>query len=243
MTHLRLSAAALLVAGAAAAPLAAQSARPQSTPAPARAAARTTTAVDSVIGRAARAYRNVKSTRAAFEQTLTNPLTGSTTVQTGELFQQSKRWSARFSNPAGDRYVLNDRTLWVYTPSSAPRQALRLTLDADAVANFDIVQQFAGQPRERFTITDAGASTVTGRATHALQLVPKAPGRLTKAVVWVDDRDGVLRQFELTENTGLVRRVRFTSVRFNTPIPAAEFAFTPPAGVRVIDQSSLNGTR
>jgi outer membrane lipoprotein carrier protein len=208
-----------------------------------RAGAARRSSIDSVIDRAGRAYRNVKSTRATFEQSLTNPLTGSTTVQTGELFQQGKRWSARFSKPQGDRYVLNGRTLWIYTPSSAPRQAIRLTLDPDAVANFDIVQQFAGEPREQFTITDAGAATVSGRATRALQLIPKTPGRLTKVLVWVDDRDGTVRQFELTENTGLVRRVRFVDVRFNAPVAASEFAFTPPAGVKVIDQASLSGTR
>jgi outer membrane lipoprotein-sorting protein len=61
--------------------------------------------------------------------------------------------------------------------------------------------------------------------------------------VWIDDRDGTVRQFELTESTGLVRRVRLSDVRFNAAIPAAEFAFTPPAGVRVIDQASLSGGR
>lgn len=240
MKLIRLTTTALFVAASAALPAGAQTTRPGA----ARAETSRATTVDAILDRAGRAYRNVKSARAMFEQTLTNPLTGSTTVQTGELFQQGKRWSARFANPAGDRYVLSGRTLWIYTPSSAPRQAIRLTLDPDAVASFDIAQQFAGEePRERFTITAAGAATVGGRATHALQLVPKTPGRLTKAVVWVDDRDGVMRQFEITENTGLVRRVRFTTVRFNVPVPSAEFAFTPPAGVRVVDQASLTGTR
>lgn len=236
MTLLRLSAA-LLAAGIAI-PAHAQTTRPQT----AAAAARPTN-VDAVLDRAARAYRGVKSIRAEFEQTLTNPLTGSTTVQTGELFQQGKRWSARFTNPRGDRYVLNGRTFWIYTPSSAPKQAIRLTLDPEAVANFDIVQQLAGEPRRQFTVTAAGAATVGGRSTRAIQLVPKAAGRLTKAVVWVDDRDGKVRQFELTENTGLVRRVRLTDARFNVPVPSAEFAFTPPAGVRVIDQSAIASGR
>ncbi len=198
-----------------------------------------TSGIDSVINRGARAYRNVTSTRAAFEQTLVNPLTGTSTVQSGELFQQGQRWSARFSKPRGDRYVLNGRTLWIYTPSSAPKQAIRLTLDADAVASFDVVQQLASRPRERFAITSAGTANVSGRATHALQLVPKAAGRLTKAIVWVDDRDGTVRQFELTETTGLVRRVKFDDVRFNVRVPTSEFAFTPPAGVRVIDDAAF----
>jgi outer membrane lipoprotein-sorting protein len=220
--------------GAPAALVAQTTARPVP-PAPAARAS----GVDAVLDRAARAYRGVKSLRASFEQTLVNPLTGSSSVQTGELFQQGTQWSARFSKPQGDRYVLAGRTLWVYTPSSAPKQALRLTLDPDAVASFDVVEQLARRPRERFTITAGGAATVAGRATQTLNLVPRAAGRLTKAAVWVDDRDGTVRQLELTENTGLVRRVRFENLRFNARVPASEFAFTPPAGVRVIDDAAL----
>lgn len=211
-------------------------------PAPPRPAARAVSA-DALIDRAARAYRGVKTIRATFEQTLTNPLTGGTTVQAGALYQQGKRWSARFTNPRDDRYVLTGNALWVYTPSSAPRQALRLTLDPNAVASFDIVRLFAAEPRRQFTITTAGAATVGGRPTSALRLVPKSAGRLAQAMVWIDDRDGTVRQFELTESTGLIRRVRLADVRFNVAIPAAEFAFSPPAGVRVIDQAAVEGAR
>ena len=239
MTSLRLSAAALLLTVSAPAAMLAQTSRPQ---APARAAA-SGTDVDAALARAARAYRGVRSVRASFDQTLTNPLTGGTTVQRGTLYQQGKRWSARFTAPRDDRYVLTGRTLWVYTPSSAPRQALRLTLDPDAVASFDIVQQLAAEPRRRFNIAPAGSALVDGRAATALQLTPKTAGRLTKAAVWIDDRDGTVRQFELTESTGLVRRVQLRDQRFNVAIPAAEFSFTPPAGVRVVDQEAIAGGR
>ena len=198
--------------------------------------------VDATIDRAVAAYAKMKTARATFEQTLTNPLTGSNTVQAGELFQQGKRWSARFTNPRGDRYVLNGRTFWIYTPSSAPRQAIRLNLDEDGVAGFDVVQQLVNRPRDRFTIASAGSAAIGGRSARAIQLVPKEPGRLTKAVVWVDDRDGTVRQFELTESTGLVRRVRLSNIRLNATVQASEFAFTPPAGVRVVDQSAFTGT-
>lgn len=236
--RLLLVTAALATAAATALPAAAQT--PRATPS---AAGPRDGAVDATLDRAARAYKGAKSIRASFEQTLTNPLTGSNTVQTGELFQQGKRWSARFTNPRGDRYVLDGRTFWIYTPSSAPRQALRLALDPDAVANFDLVQQLATKPKQQFVITAAGAATVNGRAARALQLVPRKESRLAKALVWVDDRDGMVRQFELTETTGLVRRVRLADVRLNAAIPAAEFAFTPPAGVRVIEQPGGAGAR
>ena len=84
---------------------------------------------------------------------------------------------------------------------------------------------------------------MAGRRAHAIQRVAKERGRLTKALVWVDDQDGSVRQFELTEATGLVRRVRLSNLRFNVPVPASEFAFTPPPGVRVIDQESFAGLR
>jgi len=45
----------------------------------------------------------------------------------------------------------------------------------------------------------------------------------------------------LREPSGLVRTLTFTNVRLGTRLPADAFVFTPPAGVRVIDQAALLG--
>jgi outer membrane lipoprotein-sorting protein len=45
-----------------------------------------------------------------------------------------------------------------------------------------------------------------------------------------------VRQFEVTESSGVERTVTLTSLRLNVPVDAAAFSFTPPAGTRVVDR-------
>src|ERR687884_452344 len=102
-----LGALALLVASAAA-PLAAQdAARPSGAQDPSGAAG-------AAIDRAAAAYAKVRTARATFEQTLTNPLTGSVLVSRGEFQQQRpNRLAVRFTDPAGDRIVADGKYVWL----------------------------------------------------------------------------------------------------------------------------------
>jgi outer membrane lipoprotein-sorting protein len=79
---------------------------------------------------------------------------------------------------------------------------------------------------------------VNGRNARVLSLVPKSGTEVafTKAVVWVDSADALIRQFELTEPSEVVRRVTITKLTLNPSIPASAFRFTPPSGTTVIDQ-------
>ena len=83
---------------------------------------------EATIDRAVKAYSKVKTARASFEQTLTNPLTGNTQVARGELQQRTPgRLAITFTDPKGDRIVNDGRAVWVYTPSSAPGQVIKLS--------------------------------------------------------------------------------------------------------------------
>jgi outer membrane lipoprotein-sorting protein len=95
-------------------------------------------------------------------------------------------------------------------------------------------------PRARFTVSDGGKSTIDKRTVHQLTLVPKAdaqfPAEFTKAVVWVDSADGLIRQFEITDPSGVVRNVKLTALQLNPTIPNSAFVFTAPKGVHVFEQ-------
>ena len=55
---------------------------------------------EATIDRAVKAYSKVKTARASFEQTLTNPLTGNTQVARGELQQRRPgRRAITFTDP------------------------------------------------------------------------------------------------------------------------------------------------
>jgi outer membrane lipoprotein carrier protein len=194
--------------------------------------------VDQTIDRAVAAWQAAKTVRASFEQTLTNPLTGSEVTARGEFQQQGgNRIGIRFTDPAGDRIVADGRALWIYIPSTTPGQVIRSSL-ARGANSVDLTGQFLTAPRSRYNISAAGTTNVGGRPAHGLLLVPKREGNqpFTRAIVWVDDRDGLVRQFEVTDQNGVTRRVRLTSIKVNVPVDAAAFRFSPPTGVRVVEQ-------
>ena len=197
------------------------------------------------LDRAAKAFKQARSVRATFEQTLKNPLTGTEVKATGEmLLDQPNRLAVTFSKPAGDRVVSDGRWLWVYLPSSAPNQVIKLPAKDRGIGGVDLVGELLTAPTSRYTVADGGTATVSGRATHAVVLTPKGDGNpIEKATIWVDDADASLRQFEVTDGNGLVRTVRMTSWTANANVPATAFRFTVPNGVRVIDQSAFGGQR
>lgn len=197
------------------------------------------------IDRASRAFSRARTVRATFEQTLANPVTGSSSRATGELvLQQPNRMSVRFTQPAGDRIVSDGQWLWVYLPSAAPGQVIKLPAKNTGVTGADAVGDLLNSPRARYTVAGAGAATVGGRATRVVTLTPKAENHpLERAKVWVDDADGAVRQVELTDVNGLVRTLRMTAWTLNAAVPASTFRFDVPAGARVVDRAALTGSR
>jgi outer membrane lipoprotein carrier protein len=200
---------------------------------------------NATLNRAVDVYSRVSTARGSFEQSLTNPLTGTTVTARGEFVQQRPSHLAiRFTDPDGDRIVADGKWVWVYVPSATPGQVMRMPVTDESSGNgpvgVDFIAQFLTKPMlDRYTVTDAGADTVAGARTHAIVLVPRGTAQFSKAELWVDDADGVVRQFEVTDQSGTVRRVRLIKVAFNVPVDHAAFTFTPPAGVKVVDQSSM----
>jgi outer membrane lipoprotein carrier protein len=199
----------------------------------------------SVIDRASRAFTKARTVRAGFEQTLNNPATGSESKATGELvLAQPNRVSVRFTQPSGDRVIGDGTWLWVYLPSAAPNQVIKLPAKGKGVTGVDALGDLLTAPRSRYTVTGGTSATVGGRATRVVTMVPKADGQpIDRAKVWVDDADASVRQVEITDANGLVRTLRMTSWTINATVPASTFRFEVPKGVRVIDRAALVGSR
>src|SRR6478672_11407621 len=194
---------------------------------------------DQTLDRAVAAWGKVKTTRATFEQTVTNSLTGSSATAHGEYQQQRpNRVAIRFTDPSGDRIVSDGASVWVYLPSSAPGQVVKRSASDATALPLDITGEFLTDPRGRYDITSAGVGTVAGHPAKALLLSPKAQTQapFTKATIWVDDDDALIRQFEVVEPSGVTRRIRITSLDLNVPVDKRTFSFTPPAGVRVVER-------
>jgi outer membrane lipoprotein carrier protein len=190
-----------------------------------------------LLDRAVAVWAKVKTARATFVQTINNPLTGRALTANGEYQQERPgKLAVLFADPANDRIVADGQYVWLYLPSSAPDQVIKTTQSAAGTGTVDLTAQFLTAPRSKFNIEAIGTQTVSGRATHGFNLVPKNTkgAAFHAASVWIDDEDATIRQFEVTDAQGVQRKVRLTSFKTNVPVDARAFVFTPPAGVRVV---------
>ena len=147
--------------------------------------------------------------------------------------------SIRFTQPASDAIVSDGKAVWVYLPSTAPGQVIKRSATDRSETPIDLTGAFLDSPRTKYDISAAPAKTVDGHAAHGLLLVPKAgvSAPFTKATVWVDDDDALIREFDLTEVSGISRHVHLTTVEPNAQVSKSLFAFSMPAGAKIVDQT------
>lgn len=195
------------------------------------------------MDRAASTYAGMKTVRAEFRQTITNPLTGTSSVSRGELLRRKPNLLAiNFTDPKGDRVVADGKAVWVYLPSSAPGQVLRLSARNKSAGAIDPGALFLTSPRTRYSMKSGGTATVAGAKTDVVILTPKTSNApFTSAKVWVDSRSGIVKQFEVTDGNGLTRFVVITRLTPNAPIDRSAFSFTPPRNARIVDSASFGG--
>jgi outer membrane lipoprotein carrier protein len=194
--------------------------------------------VDRVIDRAVAEWSKVHTLRATFEQTIVNPITGSSMPSKG-AYQQRRpdKLAVNFTEPKGDRIIADGKFVWVYLQSATPGQVMKLTYEDAGAQNTDLIGQFLDTPRSKYDIVDNGHEAVGGRTTRVLTLTAKAGQALPfiRSKVWVDTTDSMIRQFESTEATGLTRKVRLLTLSPNAAVDSSAFVFKTPAGVRVVE--------
>ena len=197
---------------------------------------------EAIMDRAASKYASMKTVRAEFRQTITNPLTGTSSVSRGELLRRDPNLLAiNFTDPKGDRVVADGKAVWVYLPSSAPGQVIRLSAKNKSAGSIDPGALFLTSPRSRYSMKSGGAATVGGTTTNVVLLTPKtANAPFTRAKVWVD-ASGNVKQFEVTDANGLTRFVVITKLTPNVTIDRSAFSFTPPRNARIVDSASFGG--
>jgi outer membrane lipoprotein carrier protein len=196
---------------------------------------------EAIMERAVNAYAKLNSVRAEFRQAITNPLTGTNMVSRGVMLRKDPGMlSINFRDPSGDRIVSDGQSLWIYLPSSAPGQVIKTSAKANpALAMVDPGGAFLSSPASRYTMSGGGTATVAGRKMNVVNLVPKkSNGIFSQAKLWIDSETSFIRQFEVVDANGLKRVVTITSIQPNASVSSAEFRFTPPKNVRVLDSAA-----
>jgi outer membrane lipoprotein carrier protein len=192
------------------------------------------------IDRAVAAWAKVKTVKGTFEQSVSNSLTGTSATSRGEYAQERpNRLAIRFSAPESGAIVSDGKVLWVYLPSSTPGQVVKRPAADHSAVPIDFTGQFLDAPHAKYDIVPLGAQTMQGHAAHGFKVTPKAgtSSPFTVATVWVDDDDALIREFEGSETSGVTRHIRITSLETNVPVERSSFTFTPPNGVKIVDQT------
>ena len=195
-----------------------------------------------ILDRASQTYQTVTSLSADFVQIITNPMIGTPDTTRGRLYQmRPSRFSMRFTAPKGDRIVADGRFLWLYTPSTTPGQVIRSRIPEYGTTGPNLIGQFVEQPRERYTAhhvrADSLPDRVGGRPVDVIRLVPKGRDEpYSEATIWVGREDALVYRVDIVESSGQERTVILRNIRVNRGVPGRELTFSPPAGVRVVDQ-------
>jgi outer membrane lipoprotein carrier protein len=192
-----------------------------------------------VLDRASATYQTITSLSADFVQIITNPMIGTPDTTRGRLYQmRPSRFAMRFTAPKGDRIVADGRFLWLYTPSTTPGQVIRSRIPEYGTTGPNLIGQFVEQPRERYTAQYVRADSLPDAGPlDVISLVPKGHEQLySEAKIWVGREDGLVHRVDIVEGPGQERTVILRNIRVNAGVPGRELTFSPPAGVRVVDQ-------
>ena len=190
------------------------------------------------LDHASAVYQTITSLSADFTQVVTNPMLGAPDTTRGRLYQmRPSRFAMRFTDPKGDRIVADGRFLWLYTPSTTPGQVLRSRIPEYGSTGPNLIGQFVEHPRDRYTARYVRADSLADGAADVVALVPKAGDQpYSEATIWVGRDDGLVRRLDIVEASGQRRTVLLRDIRVNGGVPGRELTFSPPAGVRVVDQ-------
>jgi outer membrane lipoprotein carrier protein len=142
------------------------------------------------------------------------------------------RWA--YDTPAGKLFLLDGRSAISYTPGDA--QATRIPEkqldDLRSPLRFLLGHTELAKELDNLTLTilDSSSYTLSGTP-HGLQQ------RIHLLALTVDPT-GAIHAMRIEDADGATTTFTFTALRENIPTTAADFTFTPPAGVTLIDGSA-----
>lgn len=203
---------------------------------PQRAAAQSAASAEAAYDRVAKSWSALRTLEARFDQRIMNPLLGRTATSRGVFLQERPgKVSITFTDPAGDRIVGDGTSLWVYLPSSAPGQVLKLPASADGAIVADLLGMLLDTPRRAFVISGGEAEAVDGRPTRRVQLTPKLDAAVpfVRATLWLDEQGARPSRVQVIDVQGVDRTITLTTWVPNATLPRDAFRFSPPRGVRV----------
>jgi outer membrane lipoprotein carrier protein len=191
-----------------------------------------------IVRRAGAAYRNLTSLQADFVQVIQDPSLGDTLTTRGRLYQAGPNaFAMRFEDPPDEAIVIDGKFVWLYLPSTAPGQVIRMRMETDPVYGANLLAKILDRPAERYRSAWIRSDTLGGRRVEVVSIIPRADNRnFSKAILWLDAEEALPRRIELDEAGGARRILTLSHLRPNAAVDKTIFEFRVPKGVRVVDQ-------
>jgi outer membrane lipoprotein carrier protein len=137
------------------------------------------------------------------------------------------RWN--YAEPVGKVFVLDGKFGWFYTPGDAQAQRIpaKQLDDLRSPLRFLLGHTQLQKELDGLTVTPAGSGfAITG--------VPKGMAERLKLLTLVVSPAGAIDRMRLEEGDGAVTEFTFSQMQEDVPVSDADFKFTPPAGVTVV---------
>jgi outer membrane lipoprotein carrier protein len=138
------------------------------------------------------------------------------------------RWS--YDTPVGKVFVLDGRFAWFYTPGDA--QATRVPAkqldDLRSPLRFLLGHTQLKKELDNLTVEAGGMG-------FRIAGVPKGMEQRVKLLTLQVTATGAIQSMRLEELDGVVTEFSFSEMQENLPVKDADFVFTPPAGVTVVN--------
>ncbi|HVC47147.1 MAG TPA: outer membrane lipoprotein carrier protein LolA [Terracidiphilus sp.] len=178
-------------------------------------------------------YNHLHSLRAGFTQSYQG--LGMSRTESGTLLLRKPgrmRWD--YTSPAGKIFLLDGKYAWSYTPGDP--QVTRIP-----VGNLDDLRTplrfLLGHTQiEREIQHLRSAPAPSGEYTLSGQ--PKGQQRSIRLLALTVTAQGVITGIQIDQTDGSVTRFTFTGELPDAPAPPADFRFTPPPGIPVVNQQS-----
>jgi outer membrane lipoprotein carrier protein len=174
-------------------------------------------------------YNHLSSLRAHYTERYAGM--GMDRTETGTLVLKKPgrmRWS--YAEPVGKVFVLDGKFAWFYTPGDAQAQRVpaKQLDDLRSPLRFLLGHTQLKKELDNLTVVPDGAG-------FRISGVPKGMAQRVKLLTLNVTAAGAIEMMRLEEVDGAVTEFTFSEMQENVPVKNADFVFTPPAGVSVVN--------
>jgi outer membrane lipoprotein carrier protein len=178
-------------------------------------------------------YEATKDLHAKFDQEYQSGL-GQVKKSSGEVWLKKPgrmRWE--YQKPEKKLMVADGTALWVYEPED--EQAFKQDLRSSQLPSSVTFLWGTGKLSDEFAVSVDKEAKLGGPGDVVLKLVPLKPTAQYRTIAFVvDPKSAMVKESVVYDQQGGANHISFREVELNRAVPDAKFAFSPPAGTRIL---------